>query len=142
MKIVRLLEDSEISTTTFYWLLAWSHSHWKNRKERNMKLLVSALQICRLMGLQKLSCLLCLIENSYLNVILSFDCAATNRDLNVIPSLVFTDFSGFCEWNVGLLMGCYSSKPEKKTPGYEDPTVLAAETPCKHALSPLYSFAL
>ncbi|XP_040368381.1 calcineurin B-like protein 4 isoform X2 [Rosa chinensis] len=25
-------------------------------------------------------------------------------------------------------MGCYSSKPEK-TPGYEDPTVLAAETP-------------
>lgn len=71
-------------------------------------------KICRLMGLQKLCCLLCLIENSYLNVILSFDCAATNRDLNVIPSLVFTDFSGFCEWNVGLLMGCYSSKPEKK----------------------------
>lgn len=26
-------------------------------------------------------------------------------------------------------MGCYCSKPEKKTPGYEDPTVLAAETP-------------
>lgn len=26
-------------------------------------------------------------------------------------------------------MGCYCSKPGKKTPGYEDPTVLAAETP-------------
>jgi hypothetical protein len=32
-------------------------------------------------------------------------------------------------------MGCYLSKRTKKTPGYEEPTVLAAETPCEYALS-------
>ncbi|KAJ6868065.1 calcineurin B-like protein 4 isoform X1 [Populus alba x Populus x berolinensis] len=32
-------------------------------------------------------------------------------------------------------MGCYHSKRTKKTPGYEEPTVLAAETPCEYALS-------
>lgn len=28
------------------------------------------------------------------------------------------------------IMGCYTSK-QVKTPGYEEPTVLAAETPCE-----------
>lgn len=29
-------------------------------------------------------------------------------------------------------MGCYCSK-KAKTPGYEDPAILAAETPCEYA---------
>ncbi|XP_011014337.1 PREDICTED: calcineurin B-like protein 4 isoform X1 [Populus euphratica] len=32
-------------------------------------------------------------------------------------------------------MGCYPSKRTKETPGYEEPTVLAAETPCEYAFS-------
>ncbi|XP_024438709.1 calcineurin B-like protein 7 isoform X1 [Populus trichocarpa] len=32
-------------------------------------------------------------------------------------------------------MGCYHSKRTKETPGYEEPTVLAAETPCEYAFS-------
>lgn len=31
-----------------------------------------------------------------------------------------------------LIMGCCISK-KKEAPGYEEPTVLAAETPCKFA---------
>lgn len=30
------------------------------------------------------------------------------------------------------LMGCFYSKTPKHTPGYEDPSLLAAETPCKY----------
>lgn len=30
-------------------------------------------------------------------------------------------------------MGCFCSKKARQTPGYEEPTVLAAETPCEYA---------
>lgn len=38
-----------------------------------------------------------------------------------------------------FVMGCYHSK-KPKTQGYEDPTVLAAETPCKYQNKPLIFF--
>ncbi|XP_057473030.1 calcineurin B-like protein 4 [Actinidia eriantha] len=34
-----------------------------------------------------------------------------------------------CRKISSALMGCYCSKNSRRTPGYEDPTVLAAETP-------------
>lgn len=36
-----------------------------------------------------------------------------------------------CILNVSSLMGCFSSKRTKYTPGYEDPAVLASETSCE-----------